>query len=246
MRRTILCALVGGFALGAGVKGPRALAQDEVSYTLDGAIVSKYVWRGLVLTDDPALQEGFTAEWRGLSFNVWGNMDLGDANDNAREFNELDFTLEYGGTVGKLELSAGVLHYDFPNTICEDTTELSVTAALDVPASPSVGIWKDTEETEGTYLSLGVGHEIELPGDLTLELGATLGYGSANNNESYCGVNQSAFTDVALTVAVSGKLSEAISLSASVAWTSLLDDDIRAANTDDDNVVAAAAMSWAF
>ena len=245
MKRAMLCALVGGFALG-GVKGPRALAQDELSCGIDEALASKYVWRGLVLTDDPALQPGCNVAWRGVSFSFWGNMDLGDANDNAGEFNELDWTLEYGGTVGKLELSAGALHYDFPNTIYEDTTELFVTAALDVPASPSVGIWKDTEETEGTYLALGVGHEIELPRDLTLELGATLGYGSANNNESYCGVNESAFTDVALTVAVSGKLSEAVSLSASVAWTSLLDDGIRAANTDDDNVVAAATVSWAF
>ena len=247
MRKAILCVLVGGLALGGVFTGERALAQDGVSCDAEAAVVSRYVWRGLVLTDDPALQPGFTVTWRNFSFNFWGNLDIGDANDNAGEFNETDLTFTYGLELGKLTLSAGVLHYDFPNTVYGDTTELFVTASLDVPASPSLGVWVDINESDGAYASLGLSHVLSLPGDMKLELALSLGYGSPNNNEFYFGgVNETALTDIALTATLSRDLAESVGLSAALAWTSLLDDDVRAANTDDDNVVGSVAVSWSF
>jgi len=249
MRKAMLCVLVGAAMLGGVLTGGRALALGDVSCDADAAFVSRYVWRGIVLTDDPSLQPGFTAEWRGLSFNFWGNMDLGDANDNEGEFTEADFTVAYGLELGKLELSAGVLHYNFPNVGTEedDTTEVYATAALDVPGSPSIGVWVDINETDGTYASLGLSHELPLPREMTLALAFNLGIGSPNNNEAYCGgVNETAFTDVALSATVSRDLSESVGVSASVTWTALLDDDVRAASTDDDNVFGAVAVSCSF
>lgn len=249
MRKAMLCVLGGAAMLVSVLAGESALALGEVSCEAEAAFVSRYVWRGLVLTDDPSLQPGFTAAWRGLSFNFWSNMDLGDANENEGEFTEADFTFTYGVELGKLELSASVLHYNFPNigTEDDDTTELSVTASLDVPASPSIGVWVDINESDGTYASFGLGHELPLPREMKLELAFNLGIGSPNNNEVYCGgVNETALTDIALKATVSRDLSESVAVSASITWTALLNDDIRAASTNDDNLWGGIAVSCSF
>ncbi|MHC4199088.1 MAG: TorF family putative porin, partial [Planctomycetota bacterium] len=186
MQRTMTCVLVGASVLGGAFTGGRALALGDVSCDAEAAFVSRYVWRGIVLTDDPSLQPGFTTTWRGLSFNFWGNMDLGDANENEGEFTEADFTFTYAREFGKVGLSAGVIHYNFPNVGTEedDTTEFTAKVELDVPASPSIEVWVDINETDGTYARFGLGHELPLLREMKLELSFALGIGSPNNNEA--------------------------------------------------------------
>lgn len=65
----------------------------------DAAVMSKYVWRGILLTDDPVLQPSLTVGCLDVSINILGSMDLTDVNDNGKEFNELDFTIDYSFAV---------------------------------------------------------------------------------------------------------------------------------------------------
>ena len=78
VRLAVLCALccLASLARAQDAEGGEAKAL-EMSVSVDG--VSRYVWRGLVLNDDPALQPSFTAAWSGFSVGLWGSLDLTDS-----------------------------------------------------------------------------------------------------------------------------------------------------------------------
>ena len=144
-----------------------AAAEEESMWptvSLDTTFVSKYVWRGLVLTDGPTWQPSATVAWQGLTLNVWGNLDMDNANHLDGEFNEVDYTITYEHEiVGPLSGKIGFITYDFPNTNFHTTTELLAGLTLDVPLSPSLTAFFDLDETDGVYLLAEIGHSFELP-----------------------------------------------------------------------------------
>jgi len=140
-------------------------AGDEVSIAASADLLSKYVWRGQNLVDDWVLQPGASIGHKNLTASVWGNLDLTDENGYKGEFSEIDLALDYSGQVADsdiLSYSVGVINYDFPvSGGFDDTWELYWGFGLDVPASPSVTVYHDVDEANGTYISFGIGHSFE-------------------------------------------------------------------------------------
>jgi len=114
--------------------------QPDSTVTLGAGLLSKYAWRGLLLTDGPVIQPTVDVSHKGFVINVWCNMDLDDVNGNEREFNEIDLTLAYGGKVGPVRISGGVMHYTFPSTLLTDTSELIDGALRDSVEQPDLFI----------------------------------------------------------------------------------------------------------
>jgi hypothetical protein len=248
MRRSAVALMLGtlaAFAVAAEEEG------KTVSFSLDAGAHSKYVWRGLPLTDDPALQPAFTVGCTGASLNVWANVDLTDVNDNQSEANELDLTLDYTFAVDVVECSVGAIFYTFPNTDFESTTEVYLGASFDVPASPSVRLYRDVGESDGLYATVGAGCGVPLPGDLTLDLALTLGFGDAENDDFYYRTDAAAVTDLLLTVGTTFELADgALSITPSLAFATLLDGDIvdaaDAADVETSHFVVGIAVSYGF
>lgn len=67
-----------------------AKAQDKLETTIEGDIVSQYVWRGQDL-GDVSLQPTLGIGWKGLSLTAWGSVGLTDPDDTK----EFDLTLAY-------------------------------------------------------------------------------------------------------------------------------------------------------
>ena len=89
-----LSLVVGMLATGARAQEEAAAAAgDEKPWSIDAALDynSKYVWRGILVTDDPVLQPSITFAFKGFSLNIWANMDLTDVNDNDGEVKGSDF-----------------------------------------------------------------------------------------------------------------------------------------------------------
>ena len=220
--------------------------------SLDTSFFSKYVWRGLVLTDGPVWQPSVTAEWQGLSLNVWGNLDFDDVNHLSGEFNEVDWTLGYEHQiVGPLSGSLGLIVYEFPNTAFKTTTEITTGLALDVPLAPSLTAYFDVDQTDGVYLLAEVAHSIELPKfaenvTAAVDLGAGLGWGSAKNNASYFGVKSAAVTDYYLSVGLPIAIGDHLTITPSVKYTSIVNGNLREGVLSDDNVVYGISLTWSF
>lgn len=211
-------------------------AEDIVSIGASADISSKYVWRGQNLVDDWVLQPGAYISHKGLTASFWGNLDLTDENGYEGEFSEIDLTLDYSGQVPGIDLlsySLGFINYDFPvNEGADDTWEIYWGFGLDVPASPSVTVYHDVDEVEGTYVSFGIGHSIENITDfgMGVDLSASIGWGSSSYNRTYWGPDKSEMNDLALSAAFPFEVA-GFAITPSVNYITIVGDDIRAPNT---------------
>lgn len=145
------------FILLIGMMTGSSFAQDEeteVSFSFDSAVHNKYIWRGMPLTNGPVFQPSATVGIGNFSVNAWLNMDLDNVNNNEFEFNEMDFLAEYGFNLDQVSITVGILHYTFPNTDFDATTEFYGTVSLESPLNPSVTIYQDIDLVEGSYFSL--------------------------------------------------------------------------------------------
>lgn len=220
-------------------------------FELEVDVVSKYVWRGQLLTDDPVMQPGVTVSHSGLSLNVWASIDLTGANelnDKAYRIQEVNYTLSYAfEPADGLELAAGVIVYDFPGTGFPTTTEIFGEAALSrLPLNPTLAVYYDVDEVEGWYLNLSLGHEFEVTEQLSVALGAGLGYGDSDYNDAYFGVNGASFQDLALTAGLTYAPNEMVAFSLVTGYSKLIDGDVQDAVDDSDVFTAGLNVTLTF
>ncbi len=204
--------------------------------SIDIPIVSKYVWRGIEANEDPVFQPSLTVDLgSGLSFNLWGNMDLtgfgGEAGYGNRsgEFTELDLTGEYSKSFGTLSVAVGIISYIFPG-IGATTHELYGTVSADVLSSPSLSLYSDVDEVKGSYFLLGAGHSFALTaGPLTgIDLSVSLGYGSGSYNRGYFGVDKAAPVDLVASIGFPMTVAN-LNITPSVLYSSVMDSEIKEA-----------------
>jgi len=212
--------------------------EEEISVNFELGVFSKYVYRGILITDDAVAQPLVELEWQGLTFGVWSNHDLTNINGTDFEPSEVDYILSCERDVAGVTFEAGAVRLCFPNTPYEATTELYLKAELsDIPFAPSLGLYRDVDEVEGTYASLSFEQDVVLGETAALSLGLALGYGSSDHNVAYYGVDDGALADVVARATLGVALSENISVGTTVAFSSLLDDDVRDIAPEPDNVV---------
>ena len=176
--------------------------------SLDLPIMSQYACRGIVWNDELVMQPSLTVEWdTGLSFNLWGNMDLtGYGNtskpnagygDRTGEFTELDLTLDYTKSFGFLSASLGIVSYVFPG-IGATTHEVYGSVSADIITSPALTIYSDVDEVKGSYFLFGLSHTFEITTEFFkgIDIGSSLGYGSGTYNRSAFGINKAALINL--------------------------------------------------
>jgi len=143
-------------------------------------------------------------------------VDTTKINGNNGEFIEHDWSLDYSGDVPfdvpfveGVGFSTGVINYYFPSG--EDTTEVYLGFGFDLPLSPSVTVYWDVDDIKGTYASFGIGHSIEKVAELSpdmpigMDIGLSLGWGSASYNKGYWStdtksISSSKLNDLALSL----------------------------------------------
>ena len=216
------------------LSGSKGLAEETLEFEVTTDFMGKYIWRGQNLSDDPVFQPGLSVSYGNLTAGIWGNMDLTNINGNSGDFSEMDYSLDYSSTFPGIEgvgFSVGVIYYDFPGTAIKDTTEFYWGLNFDLPLSPSITVYHDLDEAEGTYVSLGFSHSIEeivRLGDIPvgMDIGASLGWGSGSYNKYYWGIDQSKMQD--LTFSVSFPMEVAgFGVTPSLNYVTLVSDDIR-------------------
>ncbi len=234
-------------------------AEDKVGFEVEAMVdyFGKYIWRGQNLNDDPVFQPSISASYADLTATIWGSFDLTNYTGNSGDFYELDYSLDYSGSLPGFEgvdYSIGVIYYDFPGSAIKDTTELYWGLALDLPLSPSITVYHDVDESEGSYVSLGFGHSIdkiaELSPDLPIgmEIGASLGWGSGSYNKYYWGTDQSKMQDLTLSASFPMEIA-GWTVAPSLNYITLLSDDIRATDinrTESDYFFAGVSLSKSF
>jgi len=259
MKKMLGLGLVGMLAMAAA-----AGAEIETGVAVDVPVGSAYGWRGQGRNDEAGAQPGVTGTIGGVAVNAWSSMDLTDTQDSSGEFDEMDWTVSYSKTVGKFELGAGVVQYTFPNstlateaddgtTTVEDypgTVEVFASVGVDVVLAPALTVSYDVDEIEGLYAVASVGHSFELMDKVGLDLKAALGFGDADYNAGYFGLDDAALNDLVLGAALPIAVTENLSLTPSLSYMLLPDSDLEdaaeATYGEKDCVYGGATLSLAF
>ena len=217
------------------VMGTAAMAQDEPVFsaeiTLDYA--SMYVWRGIPVNRESVFQPGVAGSAYGFTGSIWANIDMTDFAGTAGEFSEIDYALDYSGSIGdsKVGYSAGVIHYIFPTVGATDasTTEIYGGLSFDVPLSPFITWYGDVNAIDGSYVQFGVGHSLEkeLSPDYSmgLDLSASFAFGSSGYNNGYFGIDATKWNDFTLGIGVPINL-KYVSLTPSFNLSTMLSEEI--------------------
>lgn len=223
----------------AADKPPEWKVDATATYT------SKYIWRGIMQLNDPALQPSLNINKGGFTFNVWGSYDLTGKNNHKNKFTEIDLTAEYAFTFGDFSFPVGIISYQFPNTTFASTNELYAGVSYNWIVTPTLKVYQDVDQTHGQYVNLSLAYNYELPqvvkdvtSALSLSLGA--GWGSKDHNKFWWGNNRTMdedhFTDSLLTIGLPIKIKETVTVTPFYSQVWLLDDKMKdAAGYDSKN-----------
>jgi len=158
-------------------------AKAQVSVSGSAAFVTKYIWRGYNLVDDPALQPSLDIGFgdSGFSANVWYSVGLSDRDKNGAA-DELDFTLDYSTSFPNgAGLSLGLIYYTFPNQDDFDasdhtTPEIYASFSPGTPyLAPTLTLYYDFNLGDDLYATFGIDHSVEA-GEGSVGASAVLAY----------------------------------------------------------------------
>jgi hypothetical protein len=249
MKATIF--LTAAMALLISVATTPAMAADATA-TMD--INSAYVWRGQTFNDGLVLQPSIDVKAKnGLGINVWGNYDIGDYNNTieSNQFSEIDWTLSYSKSLGKLDTSLGVIAYTFPHGGAE-TAEMYLSLGLPLVAGLSAGlnIYYDFDMFhELTYSNLSLSYAYDISDRLSLGASGSIGYAGQDFAKA-AGGKDGGWYDYNLSASLGYKLSSAWSASAHVTYVDALDNDnlkdVKDGGKLDTNVIYGFSIAYAF
>ncbi len=227
MRRTLVLVLMSLlFGLSALPAGAGEITADV---NADVSVLSHYVWRGQNYGEGGVIQPNFSIGFGyGLSLGVWANYNIDDDRytNSSHQVNEVDYTVDYSRDLGPVGISLGWIYYDFPRTGGLDTQELYAGVSFNVPLSPSITVYRDIHEVDGTYINAAIGHDLQLTDLTTLSLGASLAWGSESYHNGYFGVKDDSLSDYNLSAALAFALSDKITVTPMIAYSGLADGDL--------------------
>jgi hypothetical protein len=260
-RILVLVILLTAFSVKAAEEPASPVNQDEqvVTFGLSLDYYSKYIWRGQNIDDKSVLQPTMSASAYGFTGSLWGNLDLTNksktAPDNAWEFSEFDWTLDYTSAIPGIDWltgSVGVIYYRFPNTPFEPTTEIYGGLSLsDVPLTPSFKWYRDVDEVKGSYFQFGLGHTFEKLMEWNekcycgLQLGVSYGWANSAYNNGYFGVDGGGSNDLTLTAGLPFCI-DSWTVRPSLNYATMLNDSIRRATDKSDNFWVGVGVSTSF
>ncbi len=133
-------------------------AAGGIQAEVDLQFLSSYVWRGGTVTDGAVFQHslnlsGENSPW---NVNIWGNIDLTDANGLRGNYLEVDLTVSYAFELDSgFGADIGLAHYIFPHYSPGETTEGYLSLGWDLPVAPSLTIYYDFGQVNDYYANLG-------------------------------------------------------------------------------------------
>ena len=213
--------------------------------TSESALVSSYVWRGQVYNNDFVMQPQLTISQYDISFNVWGNVDVAGSSSSgvSSDFSEIDFSLAYTLpiAINEVAIDVGAIHYTYPNTTdsstgkaAESTSELFISATAlswvdhTVAFIPSVTMFGDIDEVNGTYFLFDVVFPYEVSEYLFVEGGISAGYGNTSYNTYYWEESAGAgWNDYNVYGNASYEIKEGLTASLNLTYTMLEGGDVR-------------------
>ena len=181
--KRIIFAVAAVLTMAAGV----AVAEDKVTGSVYLNPASKYVFRGIDLSEGkPVMQGGVDVSYNNFTVSYWSNEQMKSGSTlRAGDTTETDITLNYTYTPAELlTLNLGNTYYTLSGL--PNTNEVYLKATLNKLLSPTLAVYYDWDKNKnkGLFYTLSVGHTVELSKSLGLNLGALASYNMENPSAS--------------------------------------------------------------
>ena len=235
------------------------IAAEDVAVKIDTEVLSKYVFRGQLASEEPVLQSTLSVQKGIFELKVFGNMDLDENgsqahNDNTGEPTE--YNIDFGfdkrvwsgnGIVKGVNVLGGLVYFSYPNTDREATVEtyigtdtefvkgIHVKTQANIDLNECAGGWYWQEEVYKDFRIADFGL-FGKPCKLVAKPNLGMGGGSAEYNRYYWGLDEFITTDWYAGLAVVVE-SERFEFGPSVKYTDLVNDDLRDQTRDPEHVV---------
>ncbi|MBF0216792.1 MAG: hypothetical protein HQL30_07355 [Candidatus Omnitrophica bacterium] len=236
--------------VGAG-EVPEGKPEYMPDFSASSAFVTKYIWRGQNLGNEPVMQSDISMALKGFTVGWWSNYSMN--NDKTRdagryqEFTESDLYLDYTVSVGtmsetfnvdspdvldKLSFSAGYTYYTFPNLNWDletfDTHEPYLGVSYDILLKPFFKWYWDVDSGKGIAGDSGRGSYYLAGIGHTFEFGesgisADLGLTAAYNDEQW--TDKSGWSDLNLSGGVNITCFKYFTIRPLVSYSMILDRD---------------------
>lgn len=236
-------------ALGVGcalaAMAPRAHADEpQLTAGAQTEVSSRYLWRGLALSDGAVLQPSAWLGWKGLSASAFGNVFL--TGEGQQAFAEVDLTAGYAIGLGRVTLEPSLTAYLYPEG--PDTVEvgLALTVSLDVLDAVLRQAVDLADDAGGYYAEIGVARELELGRGWVLDGSAALGWSTRKFTRWAMDVDGMAFTPCALLgdLGLKYTFDAGLYLRAHASASFLVTREMRAAVADPDLFAGALALGF--
>ena len=161
--------------------------EEKPTASADVGVFSKYIWRGYELSNDSiVIQPSITVGYKGFSINLWGNLDtdlddMDPAISDKSEWNETDLTLSYERSFDMVGMEVGYIYYGLDGV--DDSEEIYASVGLDVLLSPTLTVYREISHLPGWYFNFGISHSFDLPKEITLDLGGSVGYYHSDDDD---------------------------------------------------------------
>jgi hypothetical protein len=196
--------------------------ETNIAGSASADVMSNYVWRGQKLSNASVVQPSVGITYGGFGANLWANYDT-----DTNEHNETDLTLSYSFPIDKLGIDVGYIYYGLEGV--NDTQEIYLAVSYDVLLRPSLTVYYDFDQGDGSFIVASIGHSFELTDKVALNLGAS---GSYNGKNAVMGTDSggdkfSGFYNGELSASVGVQLTKAISIEPKIAYSFPLSRDAK-------------------
>lgn len=170
---------------------------------LDVETLSKYVWRGVSLTNRPVIQPALSLTFglgsASLSLGGWANIeplrydgenDISEGGGAAAlDVTEVDWWADISRSFGSATLTAGATAYRYPNDAglmsSSSTVELYGILELEAPAFvTTLSVYNDVDKVRGLYLEGGVSRSVSVTSSFEMTLAAIAGWSAGQAVDS--------------------------------------------------------------
>ena len=204
-------------------------ATDKISGEVSLAALSQYVSKGEELSrHSVVLQPSVTVRYKGFGATIWSNWDSSPYRKGEDRWNEVEYTLFYGGEYRFLNYEVGY-KYDEVFGFSPDMHEVYVRVGANVLLEPTMEITKEVGHDRYWYFLFSLGHSFPLIKEkLSLNLLASAGYLHTNDEDTYPKVNRYGmetghgfknFLDGVLTAELPYNLSESVTVTPTLSYT---------------------------
>jgi hypothetical protein len=153
-----------------------AASASRVSVGASASVLTSYVWRGFVISDQVSVQPTVWIRTGDITISSFAHISHATA---ARHmFSEHDLTVEYSRTAGAVTMAAGWVNYVFADpSEGRYSNEVYVSATWERRLAPSLLLSHDFHAGSGTYISGGIAPSWPLGRTgASLETSAAIGY----------------------------------------------------------------------